>query len=84
MLGNLTTRAAASRLSRVGRRRSRRASIEVAPLESRSLLSTVSPITITEAVSPLMAGGMGRPITVQVSGTVTDSDTAATLNKTHA
>ena len=61
------------------------AAIGVAPLESRSLLSTVSPITVTESVVPQPhSGARGRPIAVQVSGTVADSDTAATLNKSLA
>jgi hypothetical protein len=64
---------------KAGRRRSRRAAIEVAPLEGRWLLSTASPITVTESVTPL-AAARGRSVHVQVSGTVTDSDTAAVLN----
>ncbi len=63
---------------KAGRRRSRRAAIEVAPLEGRWLLSTASPITVTESVTPL-AAARGRSVQVQVSGTVTDSDTAAVL-----
>jgi hypothetical protein len=72
-------------------RRSRRAEVEVAPLESRALLSNmstspstsaaVSPITITETVSPqTLWPPNGRFVPVHVSGTVTDSDTRATLD----
>ncbi len=85
MLETFTRRAKTSALLRPGRRRSRRAAIEVAPLESRSLLSTVSPITITEGVNPKMVGeARGRPIAVSVSGTVADSDTSAVLNRSIA
>jgi hypothetical protein len=53
------------------RRRSRRAAVEVAPLESRSLLSTV---TITEAVSPkVLWPPNGREVPVTVSGMITDT-----------
>ena len=59
--------------------------VEVTQLESRSLLSTTSPISLTETISPQMiTSSNGRPVSVQVSGTVTDSDTAATLNKSLA
>lgn len=85
MFGTVMRKAAASGLSTAGRRRSRRIAIEVAPLESRSLLSTVSPITVTESVSPqAKVGGRGQPLGVQVSGTVADSDTGATLNRSLA
>jgi hypothetical protein len=43
----------------------------------------MSPITVTESVTPLSAA-RGRSVSVQVSGTVTDSDTAATLNSSLA
>jgi hypothetical protein len=84
-----TRKRATARLpSRDHRRRSRRAGIEVAPLENRALLSTTatSPITITETVTtPATPTPFGRPIPVQVAGTVTDSDAPpATLDKTLA
>jgi hypothetical protein len=56
------------------------AAVEVLALEDRSLLSSASAITITESVNPQMLAAAGRrPIPVQVSGTVTDTDTAATI-----
>lgn len=85
MFGTLRSRATASGRPGAARRSGRRAAIEVAALEGRLLLSTASPITVTEAVNPLsIPGARGRPITVQVSGIVTDSDTAATLNRSLA
>jgi hypothetical protein len=67
-------------MSRAGRRRSRRAAIGVVTLEGRSLLSTASPITITEGVNPIRAARRG-PMEVEVSGIVADGDTAATLDR---
>jgi hypothetical protein len=57
-------------------RRVHRAVVEVAPLESRALLST---LTITESVSPqILWPPNGRFVPVTVSGTITD--TGATVN----
>jgi hypothetical protein len=83
MFGILTRRRLGPRLSSTGRRRSRRTAIEVVPLEGRSLLSSASPITITESIAPIMHA-RGRSVPIQVSGTVGDSDTAATLNRSLA
>ncbi len=67
------------------RKARRKAAVEVAALESRSLLSTVSPIAVTESVSPVNdGGGRHRPVMVQVSGTVTDSDMSTTLDRSLA
>jgi hypothetical protein len=80
MFRALSTWGTAAGSSTKSHRHSRRAAMEVACLENRSLLST-SPITITEALTPQSIGhAQGRPLTVDVSGTVTDSDTTAALN----
>ena len=79
MFSLFTRKGTGSGSLKAGRRRSRRAAIELAALEGRWLLSTASPITITESVTPL-AAARGRSVQVQVSGTVTDSDAAARLN----
>jgi hypothetical protein len=80
---------AASMSWRDRRHRSRRAEVEVTPLERRALLSTASisaptstsPITITESVSPqTLWPPNGRFVPVTVSGTIKENDTHATLN----
>ena len=77
----LARAALAFELPEAVRRRSRRTTLEVTSLEGRSLLSVASPIAITEAVNPQSIGrARGTPITIDVSGTVSDSDTMATLN----
>jgi hypothetical protein len=80
MFGAFTTRWTAFGFWRSSHRRSRRAVISVALLESRSLLSTASPITITEAVNPQSISLARRGhVMVDVSGSVADSDSMATL-----
>lgn len=83
MLGILTKKPSGLRLSSAGPRRGRHIAVEVAPLECRSLLSSAGPLTITESVAPLMRN-RGASVQVRVSGTVDDSDTAATLSRSLA
>ena len=82
MFGILTRKRLVPRLSTTGRRRSRHTAIEVAPLECRSLLSAHLRSRSQSRCPDNSAREQSVPI--QVSGTVGDSDTAATLSRSLA